>query len=120
ITLSLALSDPQATGGAGSDAVRNVENVVGSAYADALTGNQFANTLTGGAGDDVLNGGLGNDLLYGGDGFDTASYADATGAVRVSLAITTAQSTLAAGGDTLSGIEGLIGSAYADKLTGDA
>ncbi len=47
--------------------------------------------------------------LYGGDGIDTVSYATATGAARASLAITTAQSTISAGSDTLSGIENLDG-----------
>jgi Ca2+-binding RTX toxin-like protein len=109
-----------ATGGAGSDTLVLIENLTGSAFADTLTGNGFANILTGSAGDDVLDGGLGNDMLIGGDGIDTASYASAAGAVKVSLAITGAQSTGSAGSDTLSGIETLIGSAYGDQLTGDA
>ena len=120
ITLSLVGSSYQNTGGAGIDVVRNVENIVGSAFNDTLTGSQYANVFTGGAGDDVLFGGLGNDTLYGGDGIDTASYATATGAIRANLTILTQQSTISAGSDTLSGIENLTGGAYDDQLTGDA
>ncbi|WP_157220649.1 calcium-binding protein [Flavisphingomonas formosensis] len=119
ITLNLISTTYQNTGGSGIDLVNSIENVVGSAFDDVLTGNQFSNIFTGGAGDDRLEGGLGNDFLYGGDGMDVASYAAAGGAVRVSLAITTAQSTISAGTDTLAGIENLIGGAYDDQLTGD-
>jgi len=120
IMATLASGSIQDTGPAGLDTVRNVENVVGSAFNDVLTGDQARNVLEGGAGDDVLDGGLGNDMLYGGDGVDTASYASATGAVRASLALATVQSTLSAGSDTLAGIENLTGGAYDDQLTGDA
>jgi len=120
VSLNLLSRTPQDTGGAGIDAVRYIENIIGTAFADVLTGNEFANILTGGNGDDLLMGGLGNDTLNGGAGIDTVSFAKATAAVRVSLAITAAQSTLGAGVDTLSGIENLTGSAYDDSLTGNS
>ncbi|WP_167354088.1 GDSL-type esterase/lipase family protein [Sinorhizobium saheli] len=49
----------------------DIENLTGSAYADALKGNDQANTLDGLAGDDVLQGRGGADLLIGGKGADT-------------------------------------------------
>ena len=52
-------------------------------------------------------------------GTDTASYADATGGVTVSLALETAQITGGAGTDTLSNFENLTGSAFNDTLAGD-
>ena len=55
----------------------------------------------------------------GGAGNNTASFTDATNAVRVSLAITGAQNT-GAGHDTLVNIQNLTGSLYNDTLTGDA
>jgi Ca2+-binding RTX toxin-like protein len=119
VTVNLASTSAQNTGGGGIDVLQSIESLYGSDYGDTFTGNQLSNTLIGSLGDDTLQGGLGNDLLYGGDGIDTASYAAATGDVRVSLAITAAQSTLAAGTDTLSGIENLTGGAYNDTLTGD-
>ncbi len=62
------------TGGdAQGDTLTNIENIVGSDYADTLTGDSGANTLTGGAGADALFGGDGSDLfVFGtGDGADT-------------------------------------------------
>lgn len=60
-----------AGGDATGDALISIENLVGSAFADALTGNSLANTLEGGGGADNLNGGGGDDTLLGGDGNDT-------------------------------------------------
>lgn len=87
---------------------------------DFLYGGSGNDMLTAGNGDDFLVGGAGNDTLTGGAGSDTVSYADATAAVTVSLAILSAQDTGGDGSDTLSGIENLIGSAYNDTLTGSA
>jgi Ca2+-binding RTX toxin-like protein len=120
VTVSLATTAAQNTGGAGTDTITNVENLTGSAFDDMLTGNTGANVLDGGAGDDMLEGGAGNDTLIGGAGTDTAAYTSATAAVTVSLAITAAQNTGGAGTDTLSGVENLTGSAFNDTLTGDA
>jgi len=62
VRVSLALTTVQATGGAGRDTLRAIENLLGSRYADHLTGNGAANRLDGGAGADVLAGGAGNDV----------------------------------------------------------
>jgi len=97
-----------ATGGAGNDQLWDFENVIGSAFADVLTGNDGNNVLAGLAGDDILSGGA---------GIDTASYEQAAAGVQVSLLAGLA--TGGAGNDTLSGIENVRGSAYADGLTGD-
>ncbi|EGF93283.1 hemolysin-type calcium-binding repeat 2 copies family protein [Asticcacaulis biprosthecium C19] len=85
---------------------------------DSLSGLSGGDELYGGEDGDVLEGGLGNDTIDGGAGNDTASYASATAAVTVSLAITVAQNTGGAGSDTLLEIENLTGSGYADSLTG--
>ena len=120
VTVSLAITDPQDTGGAGTDTLVNIENLTGSAFNDVLTGDAGANVISGLDGNDTLNGGDGDDTLDGGAGTDTASYADAAGAVAVSLAIITAQDTGGAGTDTLASVENLTGSAFNDVLTGDA
>lgn len=61
----------------------NLENVIGSVYADEIDGNRFANSiagsggddiLTGGGGNDVMSGGAGDDLIFGGDRLDTVTY----------------------------------------------
>jgi Ca2+-binding RTX toxin-like protein len=64
---------------------------------------------------------VGNNVLNGSTGTDTVSYAygvTGTTGVSVNLSSTTAQATGGSGSDTLSSIENLIGSAYADKLIG--
>ncbi|WP_095054278.1 retention module-containing protein [Pseudomonas sp. Irchel s3b2] len=86
---------------------------------DLLTAGSGNNELHGGAGNDLLFSGAGNDLLDGGSGNDTASYAHATAGVAVDLSLLTAQNTLGAGTDTLTGIENLTGSNFNDSLTGD-
>jgi len=111
--------------------------IYGNGGNDVLTGGSQANSLYGGndndtlnglggddyiqgdAGADTLNGGAGDDRLIGGTGFDTATYNDATAAVQVSLLLTTAQNTGGAGTDTLTEIENLTGTAFADTLTGN-
>jgi Ca2+-binding RTX toxin-like protein len=50
--------------------VANIENAVGSAFADTLVGNDQANRLEGGGGNDVIAGGAGDDQLVGGLGND--------------------------------------------------
>ncbi|MEY4980459.1 MAG: hypothetical protein RLZZ352_2729, partial [Pseudomonadota bacterium] len=71
VSVNLALSTAQATGGSGSDTLINIENLQGSVHADMLTGNAGANRLEGLAGNDTLDGGAGNDTMLGGDGADT-------------------------------------------------
>nr|QQZ50246.1 calcium-binding protein [Phenylobacterium glaciei] len=85
---------------------------------DVLTGGDGNDTLSGGANDDYLMGDLGNDRIDGGTGNDWAGYENASSAVKVDLALTTAQNTLGAGTDQLVSIEYVHGSAYADTLSG--
>ena len=128
VTLDLAITVAQDTGGAGIDTLSGIENLTGSAFADSLRGNGVANRLIGGSGndtldgrggDDTVDGGAGDDRLLGSGGNDMASYAAATAGVTVDLTIAVAQDTGGAGIDTLSSIEGLTGSAFADSLKGD-
>ena len=71
------------------------------------------NVFDGQAGNDTLDGGGGNDTLIGGDGIDRALYIDATGPITVNLAAGTV-SGAGVGNDTLSTIESIRGSAFAD------
>jgi Ca2+-binding RTX toxin-like protein len=120
VTVSLAITTAQDTGGAGVDTLLNVERLVGSTYNDVLAGGSGDDRLFGGNGADTLSGGAGYDVLDGGAHTDTASYADATAAVKVDLAILTTQDTGGAGKDRLISIENLLGSAFDDRLYGDA
>jgi VCBS repeat-containing protein len=68
VTVSTAELGAQHTGGAGTDTLVNIQNLIGSNFNDHLTGDQGNNVLNGGLGNDVLNGGAGDDLLIGGPG----------------------------------------------------
>ncbi len=128
VTVSLANTSSQNTGGAGTDTISGFENLSGGKGDDTLTGNGAANlvagasgndTVNGGSGDDTLNGGSGNDTLNGGSGNDVASYAGTGADVTVSLAVTSRQNTGGAGRDKLTGTERLTGGDGGDRLTGN-
>ncbi|MEQ1949865.1 hypothetical protein [Mesorhizobium sp. CN2-181] len=122
-------------GDATGDTLTGFEHVVGSAFGDVLTGigtgtlegrdgNDLlagATTLDGGTGNDTLLGGAAAEILNGGADRDTVSYAASSAGVTVDLGLAGPQvSTGDASGDTLTGIENLKGSIFADVLTGDA
>ncbi|MFG6461195.1 PA14 domain-containing protein [Roseateles sp. DXS20W] len=118
--LTVSLADTALnTGDAAGDTFDAIENLAGSGFDDVLIGTTGANRLDGGAGNDLLNGGAGADALIGGAGIDTATYAASTAAVTVNLG-TGRGSGGDAQGDTLAGIENVIGSAFDDQLTGAA
>lgn len=101
------------TDGAGSNG-GNVDNLslAGTAVINA-TGNALNNVLTGNSAANVLD---------GQGGTDTASYANASGAVNVDLRAAVATgfgSATGFGNDTLISIENAFGSAFADTLTGN-
>jgi Ca2+-binding RTX toxin-like protein len=98
-------------GEAEGDVLRNIQNLIGSGWADTLTGNDLDNNIAGGAGADEINGGLGN---------DTVDYSASTSAVTVKLSLATAQTGTGndAAGDILTSIETVIGSGQADSLYG--
>ncbi|MET3339213.1 beta strand repeat-containing protein [Bradyrhizobium ottawaense] len=89
--------------------------IVGDGNANDLVGTANAESISGLGGNDRLQGLGGSDLLDGGAGFDRAIYTDASGGVAVNLAAGTA-SGAGVGTDTLIGIEGVVGSNYADTF----
>ena len=91
----------------------------GGADDDMLYGGKGDDILNGGDGNDTLEGGPGADMLDGGPGSDTASYQHSAAAVLVRLHDARAVRSGDAEGDTLTGIEHLIGSPYNDILAGD-
>ena len=70
VTVNLAVSGVQDTGGADTDTLSDVENLVGTDFDDLLIGDGGNNILAGRAGNDELYGGSGNDVLDGGAGND--------------------------------------------------
>ncbi|WP_395672485.1 calcium-binding protein [Inquilinus sp.] len=99
-------------GGAGND------SAFGGAGNDSVTGGAGTDQLDGGDDNDIVEGGAGADQLVGGSGIDTASYAGAAAGVTVVLG--GASTGGDAAGDTLIGIEQVMGSGFADSITGDA
>src|SRR5436190_458834 len=105
-------------GGGGSDVIDATAHLdTGAAFSGMLY-------LEGALGDDTLTSGSGPGEISGGAGVNTVSYAEpspgANTGVTVSLATQgVAQDTGTEGKDTLSGISGVIGSPFADTITGD-
>ncbi|AQS47730.1 hypothetical protein BMG03_07905 [Thioclava nitratireducens] len=98
-------------GGTGND------RLIGGAGSDSLDGGAGADTLEGGTGNDTLHGGAGGDVLSGGTGMDYVDYSDSASAVNINLGAGTATGGDATG-DTLSGVDGIYGSAGNDTLIG--
>jgi len=132
----------------GDNCKADVENILGSAFADTITGNALNNTITGGLGDDILNGGAGDDVfltgtandgldtISGGTGVDTIDYSARLVGVVVTLnpaspsgapaivadpAATPPVVGVPAEGDLLAlDMENVIGTAQIDSITGNA
>ena len=119
----------------GSDSV----TVNGNGLANILTGHAGASLLNGNGGNDVISDGGGNDTVFGGSsndifvagsgansfdggtGVDTLDYAAFTAGVSINLATRSTAGGAAdnaAGNDTLSSIENLVGTQGNDTLTG--
>ncbi|MGB2984286.1 MAG: Ig-like domain-containing protein, partial [Phycisphaerae bacterium] len=97
-----------------ADGLGGDDTLFGQDGNDTLHGNSGQDSLFGEAGDDELYGGPDNDTLDGGEGTDAVNYSDATASVTVDL--TTGTATGGGGDDTLTSIEGVIGSDYDDTF----
>ncbi|MEP4483981.1 MAG: Ig-like domain-containing protein, partial [Halioglobus sp.] len=94
---------------------------------DLISGVGGADTLTGGEGDDTVSGGSGNDIIIAGPGnntydggadFDILDYSAATAGITVDLDAGVASINGFGGSDTVTNMEKIAGSAFADDLTG--
>jgi Ca2+-binding RTX toxin-like protein len=91
----------------------------GDGGVDVLSGRDGNDVLYGGSGDDRLNGGQGNDSLQGGSGSDWAYYnTEVTSGVTIDLQ-QELQISGGAGIDSLVSIENILGSSYADAISGN-
>ena len=109
VTVDLGLGS--ATGAAGTDLLVNINQARGSNFGDTLRGSNT--TLW----TESFEGRAGNDTIDGLGGTDQVRYDAATTGVNVSL-VTGVALDGQGGTDTLSNIEGIRGSAFADVLTG--
>lgn len=120
VTVNLSLSGPQISAGdASGDVLKGISSLYGSDFSDTLTGSLGNDSLNGGYGDDLLGGSPGADSINGFDGADTISYAASKAAVTVDLG-TANQHGGDAEGDNLTAIENIIGSNFADTISGSA
>jgi Ca2+-binding RTX toxin-like protein len=107
-----------------TDSFTSIEAVIGTNEADTLLGSSVDNEFQGFAGNDVIDGRGGFDtVLYGGNfngGGNTFSPVGSFPIVRgVTVNLTTGQATDAwFGTDTLTSIEAVVGTNFADDLTG--
>ncbi len=120
-TVTASTSDPNGANNSATDSTTVGSapgcTITGTAGNDVLQGTAGPDVICGLGGNDILQGGGGDDILIGGPGFDYAYYSDATSGVTVDLTAGTA--TGGAGNDVLQEIEGVVGSPFADTITGD-
>ena len=108
--------------GSGDDLIAGnavANNLNGRDGDDRLWGSGGNDTLNGDGGDDKLYGGAGADTLNGGAGDDYAYYTSSSVGVLVRLHAAHAVKYGEAEGDTLTGIEHIVGSNHNDVLAGD-
>ncbi|MDQ4087215.1 MAG: M10 family metallopeptidase C-terminal domain-containing protein, partial [Pseudomonadota bacterium] len=121
VTLNLAETSAQNTGGGGVDRLSSIENARGSRFADTLTGNAGANLLDGAGGADTMTGGAGDDTYVVDNGSDRVIEAAGGGndTVRSSLTRTlsdTLENLVLIGERAIDGT----GNALANRLTGNS
>lgn len=91
----------------------------GGAGRDLVVGDDGDDTLYGDGGSDLLAGERGDDAIDGGGGYDHATYFYANAGVSVSLIRGVADDDGYGGTDTLTSVEGVYGSKFADAIRGD-
>ncbi|MGE0180705.1 MAG: beta strand repeat-containing protein [Parvularculaceae bacterium] len=128
VGVTVRLWNQTATGGiATGDSLAGFEHATGGSSGDAIVGSDgVANILTGNGGDDSLygltgndtiDGGAGADVINGGGGYDYASYSDSSVGVKIRLWNGTGELGDAQG-DSLTDIEGVVGSDFDDVIVG--
>jgi VCBS repeat-containing protein len=110
------LANGSVTRSGNNDVSTNFENLVGTSFDDTIYGTSGNNVVDAGAGNDKIYGRGGADTIDGGIGTDTVYFDDATSAISVNLQ--TGATGGAAAGTILANIEGLVGGAGNDTLTG--
>jgi len=120
-------------GGAAADVIRGgggPDQLLGRGQSDKIDGGPGNDSLDGGAGDDELTGGAGADDIVGGGGIDVARYDEGGRATGVTVTVGTGQADDGSVNDRASlsltsrrddvdaSVEGVVGTGFADVLTG--
>lgn len=100
------------------DKLKNLENILGTAFNDILIGNNADNHIQAGAGDDLIISSKGNDIYAGEDGIDVISFRRDSNGVYVELKEGYAKDGFR-GLDTIAQIENVVGSQKDDEIYGD-
>jgi hemolysin type calcium-binding protein len=122
--VDLRIAGRQDTGAGGRDLLAGFESASTSDGNDVLIGTDGDNDLSTGDGDDLVAGLGGADRIWAGQGTDTASYATPPAGVSQGVTVDLSkqgldQDTGGAGTDRLDGVANVIGSAFADELSGN-
>lgn len=129
--VTVSLDDQANDGGTGEgdNVDGQIDEVVGTEWADQLAGGWNDAVLRGGDGADQLSGGDTRTWLVGGAGLDTyipgggldlADYSDHSQSVAVTIGAGADDGSAGEGENVPAGIEGVVGTSHADQLTGDA
>jgi Ca2+-binding RTX toxin-like protein len=108
-------------GGDGNDSLNGGngnDNLIGDAGNDTLVGGAGCNVEYGGTGNDNFVGGAGADTFYGGADQDNLDYSASGAGVTINLSTGTMAGGDAGNDHIGAGIDGVIGSNFADSLTG--
>ncbi|MFB2893338.1 calcium-binding protein [Aerosakkonemataceae cyanobacterium BLCC-F50] len=100
------------------DKLRNLENIIGTAFNDILIGNNADNRIQAGAGNDLIISSKGDDIYEGQDGIDVISFRRDIDGVYVELKEGYAKDGFE-GLDTISQIENVVGSENDDEIYAD-
>jgi Ca2+-binding RTX toxin-like protein len=122
VSVNLAAGTVTGNASVGTDTLRSVESITGSAFADTYDATGFGGASTNAGSFGAFNqfqGMGGNDLIIG-NGSTALWFGNATGAVTVNIALGTASGDASVGSDTFTGVSTAQGSNFADHLIGSA
>ena len=119
--LAFTVDAPPVVGPATITGSNYAETITGTSGADSIVGLDGSDSIVGGNGADTLDGGYGYNTIDGGGGFNIASYASSHDGITGGLQYMLTGYSVGGGylDDTLYNIQGVIGSAYRDSISGD-
>lgn len=121
-TIKGGTGDDKLYGNTGDDVINGGDGndfVSGGKGNDIVTGGAGNDVLRGDTGDDVIRADAGNDTIVGGTGFDVLDYSDAGSAINADISKKTITGA-ATGTDTMTSVEKLVGTDFADTFKGSS